>query len=316
MRDQNVARAQQPTAEGNAVMHAGYLPSKIGLGCASAWGQTWYSEKSAIAIVERALDLGITVFDTGPTYSGGNAEPRLGKALRGKDVGRLLISTKIGTHLDPRRHLYKDWTKEAIFKSLDASRSRLGLDCIPLVYLHGPKISDLNEELFDTLEEARSCGMVRLFGVNSFDNDVLAQLHSVPTFDVVMLDYNLLRIHREPVIEQLHRAGKFVVAGAALANHLHAPRFMRLRTRADFWYLLRALMNYRGDLWRARRLSFLNKLADWTPAQVALSFISTNKYVAVSMFSTTRIEHLEENTDGPARVLPRAVDDRIRQVLQ
>lgn len=316
MKFENIARTQEAAGKPNCVLRAGYMPSSVGLGCASAWGQTWYEEKRAIALVQRALDLGVTVFDTGPTYSGGNAEPRLGKALRGKDTGRLLISTKIGTHADQHGRLYKDWSRPAVFRSLDASRSRLGLDRIPLIYLHGPRPSDLTDELLDTLEEARSRGVVRLFGVNSFDDDVLAQLHRLPTFDVVMLDYNLLRIHREPVIEQLHQAGKFVVAGSALANHIHAPRFLRPKTRADFWYLLRALKNYRGDYWRARRVSFLNDLRDWTPAQVALSFIATNKHVSVSMFSTTRVEHLEENIQGRSMVLPHALDDRIRQALR
>jgi len=313
---QNVARMWQAAIDENCVERAGYRPSSLGLGCASAWGQAWYEERRAIALVERALELGITVFDTGPTYSGGNAEPRLGKALRGKDTSRLLVSTKIGTHSSSQGHLYKDWSKDAVLRSIDASRSRLGLDCIPLIYLHGPKVGDLTAGLFDTLEEVRSKGMVRLFGVNSFDDDVLPRLATMPTFDVVMLDYNLLRIRREPVIEQLHRAGKFIVAGAALANHLHAPRFLLPKARVDFWYLLRALKNYRDDYRLARRVPFLNDLSDWTPAQVALAFIAMNKSVSVSMFSTTRIEHLEENVRSLSMALSSSLNDRIRQALQ
>ncbi|MFM0011349.1 aldo/keto reductase [Paraburkholderia sediminicola] len=290
--------------------------SEIGLGCASAWGQPWFSEQKAIGVVERALELGITVFDTGPTYSGGNAEPRLGKALQGKDISRLLVSTKIGTHMDSNGRLYKDWTKKAIFASIDASRTRLGLDRIPLMYLHGPRPGDLGGELIDALEEARSRGIVRWFGVNSFDTDMLEMLPAVATIDVVMLDYNLLRIHREPTIDSLSSAGKMVVAGSALANHVHAPKFLWPKSKTDIWYALRALKNYRGDYLRARRLSFLKGLSDWTPAQVALSFIAANPSVFTSMFSTTRVEHLEENARACGTPLPPAIYQQIRQALK
>jgi Predicted oxidoreductases (related to aryl-alcohol dehydrogenases) len=289
--------------------------SEIGLGCASAWGQQWLDEAKAIQVVRRALGLGVTVFDTGPTYSGGNAEPRLGKALRGVDTRTLLLSTKIGTCMDQNGKLYKDWSRTAIMNSLDASRLRLGVDQIPLVYLHGPRPGDFGPELIATLEEARSRGIVRWFGVNSFDADTLELAPSIASIDAAMVDYNLLRIHREPVIEKLSAAGKLVVAGSALANHVHAPQFLWPRSRADIWYTLRALKNYRGDYLRARRLSFLGKLEGWTPAQAALAFISENKAVATSMFSTTRVEHLEENALACGRLLPANVSGQIRQAF-
>lgn len=288
--------------------------SSMGLGCASAWGQTWFDERQAIAVVRRAVDLGVTVFDTGPTYSGGNAEPRLGEALAGIDPGGMLISTKVGTHLGDNGRLYKDWTRAALEKSLAQSRANLRLDCIPLLYLHGPRPENLTPELFDILEGFRARGLVRWIGVNSFDDDVLELLVGMPTFDVVMLDYNLLRVRREPIIDRLHAAGKLVVAGAALANHMLAPRFLFPKSKADVWYFLRMMKNYRGDYMRARKLSFLKQDLGMTPAQAALAYIGANPHVSVSMFSTTRVAHLEENIQAERIQLSPAVLERIRRL--
>jgi 1-deoxyxylulose-5-phosphate synthase len=270
--------------------------SRVGLGCASAWGQNWFSESEAIAIVRRAIELGVTVFDTGPSYSNGNAEPRLAKALRGVDVNRLLISTKVGTHIGINGKTYHDLTPKAVFESVDASRRKMNLDSIPLLYLHGPHKDELRSGLLDTLEGIRERGWVCKLGVNSFDTEVLKILADIPLFDVVMLDYNVLRSNREPLIARLTKSGKRVVAGAAIANHLYSPGFLLPRSRADVWYLLRAVKNYRGDLLRARKLrSAMEGYHQWTPAQIALAFVLHNEQITTAMFSTTRLNHLEQN---------------------
>lgn len=289
--------------------------SPLGLGCASAWGQNWFDEGVAISIVNAALDLGVTVFDTGASYSNGHAEPRLGKALKGKALDRLLISTKTGTHISPSGRLYKDWSRKAIFPQLERSRKNLGMDTLPLVYLHGPRKADLTVELLDTLSEARHRKWVRLLGVNTFDNDVLEALPEMRAIDVVMLDYNLMRIDRELIIDKLHAAGKTVVGGAALANQMHAPQFLIPKNRADIWYLLRALKGYRRQYLRARRLKFLKDVPGWSPAQIAIAFATSNKKISTSMFSTTRLEHLKDNVEASSRRLPDVVSLAIRDAM-
>jgi 1-deoxyxylulose-5-phosphate synthase len=289
--------------------------SRVGLGCASAWGQTWFSEIEAIAIVRRAIELGVTVFDTGPSYSNGNAEPRLAKALRGIDVDKLLISTKVGTHIGINGKLYHDLTPKAVLHSVEASRRKLNLDSIPLLYLHGPHKDELENGLLDSLGEMRERGWVCKLGVNSFDTEVLEILADIPLFDVVMLDYNVLRSTREPLIAKLTKLGKYVVAGAAIANHLYSPGFILPKSKADVWYLLRAVKNYRGDLLRARKIRLTMKGCDeWTPAQIALAFVLSNEQIATAMFSTTRFNHLEENIAAVKVDLPDALVRQIRSL--
>jgi aryl-alcohol dehydrogenase-like predicted oxidoreductase len=278
--------------------------SRVGLGCASAWGQAWFNENAAIAIVRRALELGVTVFDTGPSYSRGNAEPRLAKAMKGLETGRLLISTKVGTHIGRGGRLFHDLTREHILESVENSRRRLGLDTIPLLYLHIPRKEELKQELYDTLLELRVRGWVYGLGVNSFDTEVLEALVDIPVFDAVMLNYNVLRSSREPLINRLADSGKSVVAGAAMANHLYAPRFLWPKSIADVWYSARALKNYRRDLLHARTLSPLKACPGWTQAQVALAFVLSNQRISTAMFGTTRLQHLEDNIAARGLDLP------------
>jgi aryl-alcohol dehydrogenase-like predicted oxidoreductase len=277
--------------------------SAVGLGCASAWGQSWFDEKTAIAIVRRALELGVTVFDTGPSYSNGNAEPRLRKALEGTETSKLLISTKVGTHIGNNGRLFHDLSPRATVKSVDASRRRLDLDKIPLLYLHGVRKEELRSPLLDTLAELRDKGWVRWLGVNSFDTEVLELLLDFPLFDVVMLDYNVLS-RRDRLVDQLARTGKFVVAGAALANHLYSPGFLLPRSAADVWYSLRAFKNYSRKLFQARRYTSLGTYGAWSRTQMALAYVLSNQHIGTAMFSTTRLAHLEENIAACGLELP------------
>lgn len=75
--------------------------SEIGLGCASFWAKPSFDEATAVHLVHAAIDNGVTFFDTGPAYSGGNAEPRLGRALaRHSSKHDLVIATNVGSRID------------------------------------------------------------------------------------------------------------------------------------------------------------------------------------------------------------------------
>ena len=104
----------------------GLKVSEIGFGAASFWGHPAFSEAEALRIVHRALDLGVTLFDTGPAYSRGEAEGRLGRALAGRDFSGLVVATKAGTRFEGGR-VRRDMSLTAIEASLERSRRRPGL---------------------------------------------------------------------------------------------------------------------------------------------------------------------------------------------
>jgi aryl-alcohol dehydrogenase-like predicted oxidoreductase len=86
------------------------------------------------------------------------------------------------------------------------------------------------------------------------------------------------------------------------------------KSKADVWYLLRALKNYRGDLLRARKFASICTCDGWTLAQVALAFVLFNENVGTAMFSTTRLHHLEENMAACELDLPDLIARQIRSL--
>ena len=121
---------------------------------------THMPEANAIALIQRALELGVNTFDTAHGYGGGESERRLGQALRGIRVP-VFISTKTD-----------DRTRDGARRQMDISLKRLGMDCVDLMFVHG-----LDDEedyrrvvgsngVLRALEEYRSAGRIRLVGVS------------------------------------------------------------------------------------------------------------------------------------------------------
>ena len=291
----------------------GLSVSEIGFGAASWWGKPQFSESAALALVHAALDGGVTFFDTGASYSGGHAEPRLGRALRGRDTSGLVVASKAGTFAAGGR-IGRDFSPGAVVASAERSLRNLGLDALPLLQLHGPDIADLTDELRAALADLKARGLVRAIGVNSFDPAVIAQVIGLPDFDVVMIDYNVLRPERAPLIDRAAAAGKGVLAGMALAMGHTGWQVAKLRAPRDLWYAARGLVRHRRDVRQGVRFDFLNRLPDMTGPQAALGYVLANPGVSCAVIGTTRPAHLVENLAASGMALPTAVMDRIRRV--
>ncbi|MDD3836311.1 MAG: aldo/keto reductase [Phenylobacterium sp.] len=290
----------------------GLTVSELGFGCASWWGMKAFSEHEAHALVHAAIDRGVTFFDTGASYSHGEAEPRLGRALAGHDVSGLTIATKAGTYHAGGGRIARDFSPAAVEASLARSLRNLGLEAVGLLQLHGPAVSELTPELLATLQGFKDRGLARAVGLNSFDPAVIEHALALPQIDVVMVDYNVLRPEREPLIERAAAAGKGVLAGMALAMGHTGRQALRLGSVRDVWYALRALKNHRADIARGARFGFLHGLEGITGPQAALAYVLANPNVSCAVFGATRMAHLLENLEASGRVLPSDVLRRIR----
>ncbi len=291
----------------------GFSVSEIGLGCASYWGKASFDEAEAIRVVHAALDHGVTYFDTGSSYSKSNAEPRLGRALAthsGKD--KLVISTKAGTKLGSFGRLSKDFSPAWIKSSVEASLRNLKLDALPLLLLHGPQIENLTDELLVTLEQLRQQGKVRHFGANSFDPPIIEYLSQLPVFSVAMIDYNILRPERQPLIEKLATRNFGILAGMALAGGLYRRNLHQPRALRDIWYLLRAYKNHRGDIARAASFRFLKKMDADTAGKIALAWVLDNSHISSAVLGTTRVSHIVTNVAASGYTLDDAMRSAIR----
>jgi 1-deoxyxylulose-5-phosphate synthase len=289
----------------------GLTVSELGFGCASWWGKPVFGERLALGLVHEAIDLGVTLFDTGASYSAGEAEPRLGRALQGRDTTGLVIATKAGTYHAGGGRIARDMSPAAIIASAERSLRNLGLEALDLLQLHGPSASEL-DGLLETLAGLKARGLIRAAGLNSFDPAVIDHALGLDAIDVVMVDYNVLRPERAALVARAAAAGKGVLAGMPLAMGHTRPLLSRLHGPQDLWYAARALAKHRGELSRGARFRFLHRLPDMTGPQAALAYVLADPHVSAAVFGATRPEHLRENLRASGLALPEALAARIR----
>lgn len=290
----------------------GLRVSEIGFGCASYWGKKVFDEAAAIGLVHAAVDHGVTLFDTGASYSGGNAEPRLGKALAGlNNKHELVIATKAGSYTDDQGKWREDFSSLGVRRTVEASLTRLGLNAIPLLHLHGPEITHITDDLLDTLTRLKEEGKVLHLSVNSFDEKVIRYVMTLPMFGAVMIDYNLLRPERERIITTLSERNFGILAGMALGGGLFLKRKFRIHGVQDLWYLARAWKNHRSDIRRGRKLHFLEHQGPLTGGEIALAWVLRNPEISCAVLGTTRMPHLLTNLRASGRI----VDDELLQKI-
>ena len=154
--------------------HTDLETSAVGFGT-WALGSDWWGEHEAPeALVARALDLGITFFDTGDTYGQGLNEELVGEALErsGRPRDAYELSTKFGYVLDAERKGDKeserphDWSPEHTRRSLENSLRRLRTDYVDLYQLHNPRMDGIEADaLFTELEALKAEGKLRHYGI-------------------------------------------------------------------------------------------------------------------------------------------------------
>ncbi len=127
-------------------------------------------------IVRRALERGITLFDTANSYNEGASESILGKAL-GKDRERVVLTTKVGlgTALPRREGL----SPAAMRTALDASLGRLGVSSVDVYYLHVPDRSTPIEDSVGAMKELVDSGRVRSWGVCNYSAWEILEMNAI-----------------------------------------------------------------------------------------------------------------------------------------
>lgn len=135
------------------------------------WGR--YSEEEALALMRKAFELGVTLFDAADTYGNGLSEEYIAKAFPGKR-DEIVIATKVGydfiTHGEARgrgqREIPQDFSPSAIKRATEAALQRLQTDHIDLLQLHNIRMPQVEEDLlWATLEELKSAGKIRFYGI-------------------------------------------------------------------------------------------------------------------------------------------------------
>ena len=282
----------------------------IGLGVGGILGDKIFNEKKALNVIQSAIDNGIKFFDTGSSYSYGNAEVRLGKVLKANDLDEIIIATKGGTVLTENRKLVKNYSKESLIKNLEISLKKLHVERIDLFQLHSPSVNDINEDVINTLESLKNEGKIRYVGI-SCDGKVLDKAIDTPIFDSVMLTYNILDQKPNAQIIEAKKKGKGVLIKSPMAHSLYSNNIFKITSIADLWYFLRVLKNYRSQSVEGYRYRYINNFEDWSGAEVALKFVTENINVDCALIGTTRLAHLLSNINVIRKEIPSSILEKI-----
>lgn len=227
----------------------------------------------AIRILRRAVDRGINLIDTAPSY--GVSEEIIGKALEGCRE-TVYIATKVGA------------AARGIITSLESSLGRLRRDCIDLVQIHNPTADDLSRgEALEVLDGARRRGKLRAVGASVYGVEAAREAMALPGIDAIQVAYNLLdqRMARE-VIPAAARRGVAVVVRSALLKGVLSERYRELPASLG-------ALREKADAARAWAAGI-----DETLPSAALRFCFSAKGVASVLLGVRKIAELEAGIDA------------------
>ncbi|MBO3064180.1 MULTISPECIES: aldo/keto reductase [Staphylococcus] len=183
------------------VLRSGIEVSELGLGCMSLG--TDYNK--AEPIIDRAIEHGITYFDTADIYDKGINEDIVGKALKKyQDRDNIVIGTKVGNHLAQDGSTFWDPSKAYIKEAVKASLKRLGLDHLDLYQLHGGTIDDPLDETISAFDELKQEGLVRAYGISSIRPNVIDYYLEHSDIETLMSQFNLIDNRPEALLDDIH----------------------------------------------------------------------------------------------------------------
>jgi len=289
----------------------GMTVSKICLGCMSFGDSDWrewvLNEEAGKEIVERALELGVTFFDTANMYSNGESERVLGEALEGHRE-ETVVATKGYFQMDESNPNSGGLSRKAIEQELANSLDRLGMDTIDLYQIHRWDYDTPIEETLSALDDAVRRGDVRHAGASSMwahqfaESLRVSEREGYERFATMQNHYNLA--YREEEREMLplcEKEGVGVMPWSPLARgyltrpHESVDATLRGETEEHLY-----AHPYRegGGPTVNERVAELAGERGVKMAQIALSWLFHKEWVDTPIVGTTSVEHLEDAVEA------------------
>lgn len=299
--------------------------SEVGFG-AWAVGSGWWGPTDAPGtLVRRALELGITFFDTGDAYGDGRGEELIGRALAGVDRSSVQLATKFGYVLDAPREGHpegerpQDWSPRHMRRALESSLRRLGTDYLDLYQLHNPRMDAIaRDDLFEELARLRDAGTIRAFGVAlgpaiGWREEGLRAL-SERRVAAVQTVYNLLE--RDPGEDFLAAAsdtGAGILARVPTSSGLLEGRFTSRTTFDASDHRRHRPAGWLADgIPRVERLRFLEAGGRRSLTAAAVQFILRRPQITSVLPTITTVAELEEY--AAAAAAPPLGDDELERI--
>ncbi len=283
---------------------SGLKVSSIGLGC-NNFGLT-IDAKASTQIVQRALDLGVTLFDTAPIYGGewGTSERILGKALGTRRQDAVIVS-KFG--MTPNMGA-RDTSRRAIIKDIEDSLSRLGTDYLDVYMLHWPDPSTPMEETLRALDDVIRAGKVRYIGCCNLpawqvvEAQWLSKTESLNKFIVAQDEYSLInQAASSKLTPALEQYGMGLMPYSPLANGLLTGKYTQNKETVGETRLSKNLWNMGDRYLTDANLKKTERLADFaaehdrTLLELAVSWLLAQPVVCSVIAGATKVEQLEQN---------------------
>lgn len=231
------------------------------------WGMPKDRNK-ALAVVRRAVELGVNLIDTADSYGPGVSEEIIAKALYPYPPD-LVIATKGGLIIQGPRRWFRNGKPSHLRQALEGSLRRLQLECIDLYQLHAVDPEVPIEESVGTLADMQAEGKIRHIGLSNVDIQQLRRAQSVTRIVSVQNRYNLLERDSESMVDLCQAEGLGFIP----------------------WFPLGE-----GSLIRSNyELERIAQAHNATPAQVAIRWLLQRSPTILPIPGTSSIRHVEEN---------------------
>jgi aryl-alcohol dehydrogenase-like predicted oxidoreductase len=211
--------------EQRALVRVGREVGAVGLGAwqlGADWGEI--GDADATAVLDAAVDAGVTFIDTADVYGDGRSERSCGELLARRPDAGIFVATKMGRRMP---QLAENYSRENFDAWNDRSRRNLGVDTIDLVQLHCPPTSVYGDDrVFEILDEMVAQGRIRHYGVSVETCAEALVAIARPNVASVQIILNCLRLKPlEQVLPAALAAGVAIIARVPLASGLLSGRY-------------------------------------------------------------------------------------------